>query len=402
MFLMSLNWKKTLRISLALLCLAGSLFLMKSFVIVSDPQMIYERALSLVETEHFDEADQVLVKLRKLRDPSVLDHGLQARVDIAKGRLDQAIASLSAIPDDHPLAGWARLRCGQLERSRLRFRQAEKWLQKVIDLDENSVEARRELVYVYGMQLRRADLHEQLRRLNKLTLLKAKEIWVWCMVRDLAWWHPEEHVPILEKAIEADPEDFRSRIALAEVLRRQGLTDQALSKIEQSPENRVELRAKRMELLIDQNRMEQVEVMLDQIAVDEPSVAILRGRMAMSKGDPKSAVRFFELAEIAEPGRREIVANLGQASIQAGDSVKGKNLVQMSGKIDSLNNLLLKLEKSIEKTGAETWRELAKACEDAGRVAEARAWQSLIIANNPFDQPAQSAIFRIDSKLKTP
>jgi tetratricopeptide (TPR) repeat protein len=381
MFLMSLNWKKPLRISLALLCLAGSLFLMKSFVIVSDPQMIYERALSLVETEHFDEADQELVKLRKLRDPSVLDHGLQARVDIAKGRLDQAIASLSAIPDDHPLAGWARLRCGQLERSRLRFRQAEKWLQKVIDLDENSVEARRELVYVYGMQLRRADLHEQLRRLNKLTLLKAKEIWVWCMVRDLAWWHPEEHVPILEKAIEADPEDFRSRIALAEVLRRQGLTDQALSKIEQSPENRVELRAKRMELLI---------------------VAILRGRMAMSKGDPKSAVRFFELAEIAEPGRREIVANLGQASIQAGDSVKGKNLVQMSGKIDSLNNLLLKLEKGIEKTGAETWRELAKACEDAGRVAEARAWQSLIIANNPFDQPAQSAIFRIDSKLKTP
>ena len=284
----------------------------------------------------------------------------------------------------------------------MRFRKAENWLQETLRIDENSVEARRELVYVYGMQLRRSVLHDQFRKLNRLTTLKAKEIWVWCMVRDLAWWHPEEHIPILERAIGVDAEDYWSRIALAEVLRRQGHTDQAMLMLEQSPVDRIELLAKRLELLLDQQDLEQVQKSLEKIPLNEPNVATLRGRLAMSNGDTKSALKFFELSEEFESGKREVIANLGQALLQAGDQKKGKIYLQKAGQIDKLNNMLLQLEKTIESSGVETWRTLGSTCESADRLAEARAWQSLIIANNPFDQTAQTAVFRIDEKMKTP
>lgn len=399
---MNRNRQQTSLICLACLGLALALLLSRTSRFAEDPELIYEQALALVEAEQFDQAESVMQRLRKSRLPTVLDHGLQARVDIAKGRVDQAIDNLSVIPDDHPLAGWARLRCGQLERSRMRFRKAENWLQETLRIDENSVEARRELVYVYGMQLRRSVLHDQFRKLNRLTTLKAKEIWVWCMVRDLAWWHPEEHIPILERAIGVDAEDYWSRIALAEVLRRQGHTDQAMLMLEQSPVDRIELLAKRLELLLDQQDLEQVQKSLEKIPLNEPNVATLRGRLAMSNGDTKSALKFFELSEEFESGKREVIANLGQALIQAGDQKKGKIYLQKAGQIDKLNNMLLQLEKTIESSGVETWRTLGSTCESADRLAEARAWQSLIIANNPFDQTAQTAVFRIDEKMKTP
>ena len=399
---MNRNRQQTSLICLACLGLALALLLSRTSRFAEDPELIYEQALALVEAEQFDQAELVMQRLRKSRLPTVLDHGLQARVDIAKGRVDQAIDNLSVIPDDHPLAGWARLRCGQLERSRMRFRKAENWLQETLRIDENSVEARRELVYVYGMQLRRSVLHDQFRKLNRLTTLKAKEIWVWCMVRDLAWWHPEEHIPILERAIGVDAEDYWSRIALAEVLRRQGHTDQAMLMLEQSPVDRIELLAKRLELLLDQQDLEQVQKSLEKIPLNEPNVATLRGRLAMSNGDTKSALKFFELSEEFESGKREVIANLGQALLQAGDQKKGKIYLQKAGQIDKLNNMLLQLEKTIESSGVETWRTLGSTCESADRLAEARAWQSLIIANNPFDQTAQTAVFRIDEKMKTP
>ena len=399
---MNRNRQQTSLICLACLGLALALLLSRTSRFAEDPELIYEQALALVEAEQFDQAELVMQRLRKSRLPTVLDHGLQARVDIAKGRVDQAIDNLSVIPDDHPLAGWARLRCGQLERSRMRFRKAENWLQETLRIDENSVEARRELVYVYGMQLRRSVLHDQFRKLNRLTTLKAKEIWVWCMVRDLAWWHPEEHIPILERAIGVDAEDYWSRIALAEVLRRQGHTDQAMLMLEQSPVDRIELLAKRLELLLDQQDLEQVQKSLEKIPLNEPNVATLRGRLAMSNGDTKSALKFFELSEEFESGKREVIANLGQALLQAGDQKKGKIYLQKAGQIDKLNNMLLQLEKTIESSGVETWRTLGSTCESADRLAEARAWQSLIIANNPFDQIAQTAVFRIDEKMKTP
>ena len=361
-----------------------------------DPDNLYDRALALVEAGKFEEARPLLARLRSERTPTPLDHGLQARVEIAGGNVDEALRELDAIPGDHALATWAKLRAGQLERSRYRFRLAEQHFREASMLDAALVEARRELIYVLGMQLRRQDMNLQFQVLSRQAPLSPKEVYVWCLVRDLAWWEASEQVPILEKAIAADASDDRSRVALAEILHRQSETEKALDVLARDPTKSLYVRAERLKILLDRDGPEAIEKPLAEIPADDPLTATMRGRLALIYGDAATAVRCFEVALKAEPGRRQTIADLGRAYAAAGDSEKAGRLTERAGKIDVLNNLLLKLETTAEGTGLEQWRTLAAACEAAGRLPEARAWHGLVLRQSPLDEQAQAAMYRID------
>ena len=366
----------------------------------SDPEMLYEQALAEVEANRFDVAQRTLGQLQKARPKTPLDHGLWARVAMADNRNDEALTELAAIPDDHGLATWARLRRGQLLRLQFRFRVAEEQFQAAIRIDPHLPEPRRELIYILGMQLRRTDLHNQFRGLARLATLSPKEVWVWCMVRDLAWWVPEEQIPILEKALTADPGDTFSRLALAEVYRRTSQHDKALAELEKVQPPTVDAIVQRAEIVIDRDGPEAAAPLLKSVPLDAPGAAPMRGRLALASGDATTAVQQLELAERTVPGRREVVSNLARAYALAGETAKSRQTAALSGRIDALGNLLLKLEKSINSSSAADWRTLAEACEAAGRWPEARAWMSLLIQQNPLDQAAQSSIFRIDDVLK--
>lgn len=365
-----------------------------------DPEILYETALAQVEANQFDLAQATLSRLQKARPKTPLDHGLWARVAMAKNRNNVALTELAAIPDDHGLASWARLRRGQLLRLEYRFRVAEEQFQAAIKIDPHLPEPRRELIYILGMQLRRTELHDQFRSLARLATLAPKEVWVWCMVRDLAWWIPEEHAPILEKALAADPGDTFSRLALAEVFRRTAQPDKALAELDKIDPQTVMSAVNKAEILIERDGPESAARLLAAVPIDAPGAAALRGRLALASGDAATAVRQLELAERTAPGRREVVSNLARAYALAGDRAKSRATAERAGKIDALGNLLLKSEKNIAATGPTDWRMLAQACEAAGRWPEARAWMSLVIQQNPLDQAAQAAIFQIDEAIK--
>ncbi|MBI1322824.1 tetratricopeptide repeat protein [bacterium] len=369
-----------------------------------NPNTLYDRALDQVEAGKFAEARVTLAKLKRNRPPTPLDHGLQARVEIAEGQPEAALVELAAIPDDHPLARWARLRSGQLERGQFRFRAAEEYLKKALQLVpapvQELIEPRRELIYILGMQLRREELHRQFQVLAREAPLSAKEIYVWCLVRDLAWWEASEQVPILEKAVQADPADDRSRVALAEILHRQSETDKALETLADDKTGSRFVAAEKLRIQIDREGPEALDAALSSIPADDPLTATMRGRLALLNGDGPAAVRCFEIALAAEPGRRQVVADLGRALALVGQAERGKARTEQAGRIDALNNLLLKMENSAATSGPEEWRVLARACESAGRLDEARAWFGLVLQKNPLDEESQTAIFRIDNAEK--
>lgn len=366
-----------------------------------DPETVYEQALALVEANKFDEADKLLVRLQSLRPQTILDHGLKARVLMAQKAYESAIHELDAIPDDHPLASWARLRKGQLYRQLFQFRKSESELTRAAALAPDQPEARRELVYVLGLQLRRAELNENFRALSRITTLNAKEIWVWCMVRDLVWWVPEEQIPQLKKAIAADPGDTWSILALAEVLSRTGAVVEALAELHKIEKHSPAALAKIVEIELAQDRQDQIQALLSKIPDDEPTAAIVRGRLALAAGDAKTAIHYFEIADKADPGRRPVMGDLGRAWTLAGDAGKGKKYAGLAAKVDVLNNLLLKSETTILQSGVEQWRAFAQACLAADRLHEARAWLALIIQKMPLDTDAQAQIFQIDKQLNS-
>lgn len=395
---MSRVLKYSALISLALAATAIA-WLVGLLALPVDPSKVYGQALDQVEAGDFAAARKTLAILKRNRNPTPLDHGLQARVDIADGRIDEAIDELNAIPDDHALAAWARLRAGQLERNRSRFRLAESYYRKSIELDPKLPEPRREAIYILGMQLRRQDMNEQFQAIARNSPLTAREIYVWCLIRDLAWWEAAEQVPVLEKALAADPADDRSRASLAEILHRQSETARALDVLAADSTGSRFVRARKLEILLDRDGPDAIADELSAFGPDEPLVATLRGRIALTGGDAAEAVRCFEIAARAEPGRRLVVADLGRAALLAGQKRRGEELTELAGRIDLLNNLLLKMENSVESSGPQRWKELARTCEVAGRLQEALAWHGLVLSKIPLDEESQGAIYRIGNAL---
>lgn len=361
-----------------------------------NPNTLYDRALDQVEAGRFSEARVTLEKLRRHRPPTILDHGLQARVEMAEGKVEPALVELAAIPNDHALATWARVESGRMLREGRRFRAAEAAFREALALDESLIDPRRQLIYILGMQLRRQDMHEQFQAIAKNSPLSPKEVYVWCLVRDLAWWEAAELVPILNEALAADPDDDRSRVALAESLHRDSKTDKALEILDAAPAESRYVRAKRLEILLDRDGPDAIRADLARFEADDPLVATLRGRLALLEGNGAEAVRCFEIARTAEPGRRQVVADLGRALALVGQADRARAFTERAGKIDTLNNLLLKSENTAEASGPAQWLQLAQACEAAGRLPEARAWYGLILKRMPLDQEAQAAVYRID------
>lgn len=362
-----------------------------------DPDEVYESALGALEAGRFEAAESALGRLGLLRRPTVLDRGVRARVDIALGRIDAAVAGLATIPDDHPLAAWARLRVGQLERGRHRLRAAETALRQAMVLEPGLIEARRELIYLLGLQLRRRALGAEFAALAERSTLTAKEVWVWCLLHDLAWWTPAELATVLRPALKADPDDRWSRLALAESERRQGHFDAAETLLAPLPADDPDARAARAGMALERQGPESAEALLAEGPEDHPGLAALRGRLALARRDGPAAVRYFERARAADPGRRRSLADLGHAWQIAGEPEKARPLLQAAAKIDVLSSLLLKAEPRIglPDPDPELWRRLGSACEDAGLLPEARAWYTLATTHDPLDPNAQRALHRL-------
>ena len=92
---------------------------------------------------------------------------MRAQYAAARQEPDAALADLPRVPDDHLAAAKARLLAGQIELRRDRVRRAEEWFLEAIRLDSRLVQAHRELIYIYGMQLRRAELSAQFLALSQ-------------------------------------------------------------------------------------------------------------------------------------------------------------------------------------------------------------------------------------------
>ncbi len=358
------------------------------------PDQLWRQAQEALQAGRLDRAEAELARLGRARSPTSEDWMLRAQMDMARGRVDAALADLTRIPDAHTLAPQARLRSGQLELRRDRLRTAEEAFLAASKLDPNLVQARRELIYIYGMQGRRAELDAQFRALARSTPLTFDNALHWGLMSHESW-QPELVDEVLGRFVKADPTDRWSRLAWAGSLRRIGRVDDAWKALEPLPDSNPEARALRAELALERGDLAAAEALLAGGPSDHAGLARLRGRLALGKRDGPSALRHFTVADAAEPGSRDVTLGLAQAWTSIGDEAKAKPYLEAARRHDAMFSLLRRAQGPGANHDVALFREMGGACASDGREDEARAWLALALARDPLDAEVQRALFRL-------
>jgi tetratricopeptide (TPR) repeat protein len=363
-----------------------------------------DRLRTQIEVElaagRFDRAAAALARLERLGNPTMDDTMLEARVAIARGRIDEALAAFARVPGDHPRAAEARFRQGQLELRRDRVRAAEVALREAIRLYPQLVQARRELLYIYGMQLRRAELGAQFRALAELGPLTFRDAFVWTLSTGYPW-DPAETVKTLDRFVRADADDRWSRLSLAESLRELGRLDQAEQVLGPLVDADPDARAIRVRLALDRGATATAATLLAGGPPDHPGLALLRGQMALLNHDAAGAVRHLRLAWKAAPQDRNTQHYLGQALRLTGDRDGARQLLDAADKLDALANLVDRAGTQAGQRDTRLAIRIGAACEAAGRLPEAIAWYKVAFTRDPLDPEVRSALERLEASGAT-
>jgi tetratricopeptide (TPR) repeat protein len=359
------------------------------------------QALADFKAGRHGKTEATLARLARRREPTVLDRMLRAQVALTKDRNAVALAELRQVPDGHPAAPQARLQEGQIELRAHRLRAAEAALLAALALDPNLVQAHRELIYVYGMQRRRPELHAQFVALSKLTPLSIEDVTRWCITCDESWVTPESATD-LARFVKADPEDRLSRLALAACLRQTGRLDEAEATLAPLPGTDPEAQLLRARIGQERGGGQDFEAALAGIPDGRLDLERLRGRAAMYRHDSSAAVRHFRAAHDADPHDQDALGGLARALKMSGDSAAAEPYLAAIRRYSALFKMLQEAESPQGPRAPDLPRRLGLACESVQKRDEARAWFKLAIERDPLDTEAQKGLFRLGPQDPAP
>jgi tetratricopeptide (TPR) repeat protein len=356
--------------------------------------LLWEQAEQDLSAGRFESVEAAVKRLERSRPPTPLDWFLRAQLALARKEDDQALGYLTRVPDEHYMAAQARLIAGQMELRRNRARLAEEWFQAALKLDSRLIQAHRELIYIYGMQLRRAELSAEFMALSRLTNLTFDNAFHWGLLRNNSW-EPGTAVESLAGYVAADPFDRWSRLALAENYRRMGRLDDAESAIGTLASDDSDAISLRGRMALDRQDHEEAGRLLALGPRDQPLLARLRGTLALGRRDVPEALANFRIAYAADSENREALFGLIAALELSHDDKAAAPLRERARRYDRLNSLIQRAAVAQARGDADLMRQLGEACAALGRKEEARAWYNLAISRDPLDSIAQQALFRL-------
>ena len=361
-----------------------------------DPEALWRRAQDEYNEKHADRAGVLLERLDRLRPPGPEQAFLKAQVAWTRGRLDEAVRLLGSIPDGDRLAPLARLREGQIERERNRIRYAEAAFLRALRLDPKLAQAYRELIYIYGIQMRRAAVRAQFIALSKVAPLGFHDAFMLCLTRGVAW-ESVEAGAILKGFLAADPDDRYSRLALAETLGRASRHAEAEAVLAPLPDSDPDARAARAEAAFGAGDLGRVEALVAGGPADHPGLAHLRTRLALSRGDWPAAIRQARIMLAADPTLRDGYRSLGQALAAAGDLDAARPYLDVARAHDRITTMVQHAATAGASDDPGFAREFGDTLRAARLYPDARIWYQLAVARDPLDTQAQRSLYDLDA-----
>ncbi len=367
----------------------------------ADPDREFQRADAAFKAGRYAEADAALRRLERLGPPTPLIRMLRAEVDVALDRTAEALAEFAAIPDDHPLAPMARLRTGQIQIRRGLTRPAEAALLAASRLLPRSVQPRKELVYIYNIQHRQAELDAELGALLDLDALDYQYVLHWTKTRNTVW-NPSGDLASLERFAAADPEDHWSRLALVDALQRLDRLDDAERALAPLPLSDPRVRTRRVFIAMDRGDFAGAEALLAEGPRDDAQLARLRGQLALRRRDGAAAVEQFRIALAGDPIDRLALSGLGTALGLLGRTAEARPYLDAARRHDDLWKLVARAATAEGEHDPKLPGQLGMGCAAVGRNQEARAWLRLAISRDPLDAESQRALFALEHGAASP
>jgi hypothetical protein len=174
-----------------------------------------------------------------------------------------------------------------------------------------------------------------------------------------------------------------------------GLHAEAQSTLSILPPDDTEAIAIRAQTALDRSDQDEAERLLAASKTDDPLLARLRGRLALSKHDAHEALHHFQIAFAADPASHETIFGLIGALVMTGDHAAADRLRESAGNLERLNTLIHRAAAPAARRDPLLVRQLGAACAALHRDAEARAWYALAVAADPLDSESQRALFRL-------
>lgn len=370
------------------------------FATRDDPTRLTEQAESDMQAGRWDAARSCVRRLERLRPPTPHDRILRARIAAGAGDEARALEELRGIVDDPEVASQALYMTGLIERRRLRLRFAEAAYRKAIALDPGLIKARKELVYILGMQFRRREVDAEFKALARVAPLSQYDLYVWGLTHFVTW--GPDSASNLQSFIDADPEDRYSRLALATLLLTQpGQAARIADVLGPLPQDDPDVIALRAEHELSQGRVDEARRLIEMTGTNDPRLARLRGRIALSRGDRAAAVRYYRQALGDEPYDRVSNSELGKALLVQGEPAGAAPYLARARQLDEVYNLINRIGKTGKGESSADPIKLGKACESAGLIDEARGWYLIAIGRNPLDPEAQRGLHRLRTAIPT-
>jgi len=365
-----------------------------------DPADLWYRAQVDHATGRLAEAETDLARLARVRRLTVPERLLRSQVARDRGRIDDALASLADpwAPTKGPEAALIAARRGELELERHRFRAAEAELNRALALDPGRVDARRRLIMLYAQQGRSAEIAARAAALARSERLEFLDLLVWTLARreplDRA-----ELAEVLGQAVQADPGDRASRLALGNCLRRLGRLDQADSTLDALSATDLEARSERALVALDRGDNARAEALLgaDSDGDGHAALARLRGRLALGRGDAPAAVRHFRAALEAAPDDRDAHFGLAQALRLTGQPGAARPHAEAARALDRLEWLVQSAQPKNRRNDPATLQVIGEACLAVGRRDQARAWFQLALSHDPDNAVLKNALSQLDA-----
>jgi len=359
-----------------------------------------ERGREALDRQDLAAAQAILERLESMPQVDPNDLGLfRAQCLIAQNRIAEAIEALAAIPDEFPLSAQVRLKQGQLELRRHRLASAERALTRATQLDPNLVQAHRELIYILGYQVRRAELRARYQALAQTGTLTPYDVYLWCLTRYNTW-DAAEHFDDLQRFVRAEPTDEWSRLALARAAIALNRIDEGLAILQPLDPEHPEVRLVRAQAELARGDLNQADALLAANPPDHVESLRLRGKLALYRNHPNDAAAFYRRAVELAPEDREGVIGLAQ-SLKAAHDPEADRWLNAARDHERYAHQLHQLRLPENQNNPESWRIMADLCERIGCHAEAAAWYQLLIARNPLDSEAQAALARLKARQES-